>query len=926
MTAVEFRVLGPVEVVGDDGHQAASLGGTKQRALLGALLLDAGRPVARARLIEAVWDDPPASAGHAVEVYVSKLRKSLAGSVGEDRIARRNDGYVAVVPPDELDLGRFRALAAQAAAFRAGGDLAGAGRMLSQALELWRGEPLACVDGAPIAQVARRELREEWLAAVEARVDVELALGCHAELVAELRRLVAAHPERELLWGKLMVALYRAGRQCEALETFRLARARLLEQLGLEPGRELRDLERRILEQDPDLDAPRERTALATPRPSSLPAPPSSFVGRPAELAAADGLLCEPDTRLVTVLGPGGVGKTRFAIELADAAAHRFDEVAWVGLEALHDPALVPTEIARALDADTGEHDRLAALERRLGERRVLLVLDNLEHVLDAAGDLHELLARCPGLHLLVTSREPLRLSSEQRYVLGPLHTADAQRLFVARARAVGAAVDPADPAVAVLCDRLDRLPLAIELAASHTDTQTPAQLLLVLGRVLDLDGRRDPAQRQRTLRATIDWSYRRLDDEQKRVFRALGVFAGGCTPEAARDVAGASSATLRALVDKNLLDETGGRHTMLDTIHEYVRDKLAHDMAEMRIRAAHAGWYAALVTRAAHLTGEAQVDAADAIDADVANLEAALWHLVRHDPDRALDLCEPLHPHGEQRHPAWYLRLVESVLASAPSVDSVGRGRALFASACLAAQTGDWSLARERSREALALARRIGDDEGYADALRWQGAVAMEEGNSGEAIAHLEEALTLSRLTGARARVRSALHLLGEARAVAGDLEGATAALTESLQLSEELGEEAWGTATRHSLADVCLDLGDPSAAWDSYADALGRAVRLGDQMTIRASVGGLAASAAGMGDHDTARSLAATMLALEEEFGGVVAPASRRRYEEALALHEGRPAAPLGVGDVVRLLGSRSHSTGTRCSKTAQRNAPAG
>ena len=296
-------MLGHIEVVDDGGDWSAPLGGVKQRAVLATLLLDAGRPVATNRLIESVWEAPPASAAHAVEVYMSKLRKALAAcGNGCDRIAHRNGGYVAVVEAEELDLFRFRSLTRQAATASSSGDPATASRILDAALALWRGEPLACVEGTPVAEHVCRELREERLAAVEARLDAELALGRHSELVAELRRVVAAHPDREYLWCRLMLALYRAGRQTEALETYLQARRRLMEQLGLEPGRELRDLQRRILEQDASLDLTASLAAADSRRPPKRPEGLSSLAAHRAGLTAAvTCLLSEPTT---SFLGP----------------------------------------------------------------------------------------------------------------------------------------------------------------------------------------------------------------------------------------------------------------------------------------------------------------------------------------------------------------------------------------------------------------------------------------------------------------------------------------------------------------------------------------------------------------------------------------------------------------------------------------------
>lgn len=273
---MEFRVLGQLEVVARDGSWSAAIGGSKQRAVLAMLLLHAGRPVPVSRLVEAVWQEPPDTAAHAVEVYISRLRKALAaGGDGRERIARRNGGYVALVEPDELDLLRFRSLVEQAEEAVEASDPATSARLLTAALGLWRGEPLACIQGSPLHQLASLALQDERFAAVDAWIETELELEHHAKVASALRRLLAEHPDRESLWCTLMLTLYRSGRQNEALEAYALARTSLKTRYGLEPGRELRDMQRRILEQDDTLEPRRgrniERAAIAAlPRGGAL--------------------------------------------------------------------------------------------------------------------------------------------------------------------------------------------------------------------------------------------------------------------------------------------------------------------------------------------------------------------------------------------------------------------------------------------------------------------------------------------------------------------------------------------------------------------------------------------------------------------------------------------------------------------------------
>jgi predicted ATPase/DNA-binding SARP family transcriptional activator len=899
---VEFRVLGPLEVVGDDGG-VVPLGGPRQRALLGALLLDAGRAVPTGRLVETVWELPPASAEHAVQVYVSKLRKALAATGGGgERIVLRRGGYAALVEPEELDLARFRALTREAAA---AGDPEAAARALSAALALWRGEPLACLDRVPVAEHARSALQEERLAAVEARVDAELALCRHAELVGELRRLVAAHPEREALWARLMLALYRSGRQTEALETFTLARTRLVELLGLEPGRELRELQRRVLEQDPTLETTAPLVSAASRRRVRLPSPPSSFVGREAELAAAGTLLAEGGTRLLSVLGPGGIGKTRFAIELARTVAGRFEEVAWVGLESLQDHALVPAEIARALDVDTVSRDPVDAVSRELGEQRVLLVLDNLEHLLEAAGELHRLLTLAPGLHVVVTSREPLRLSSEQRYLLGPLHAADATRLFATRARAVGAAVDPADPAVDSLCAHLDQLPLAIELAASHADSQSPTELLMVLDRALDLDGRRDPAQRQRTLRATIDWSYRLLDDEQQRIFRALGVFAGGCTPEAAEQVAGATAAALQTIVDTSLLNASNERYSLLETIRRFARQQLETIGELEALITAHAAYFAATIGPMWRSIRNFDEEATAALDIDLDNARLALVSAFgAHDGDMAAALLVGLMPYWLRRGlPGEAMTAAERYLAlDRGRVASAARLEGDLAASEILRFFGDPLRARTLKLECLDLARRRPELELPNLGVNGRSAVMallsdlsdldLRFEDAKAARLHATESLALRRGEDTPNGIAHALNAVSIVEQYEGRFDEAAAAAEESAEILESIGSREVHSA-RIGQAESELLRGRTSVAIELLIEHL---PALDPQEDALDGIYGLLVAMqvlAARERHDDVRVLGDTVRDLLEETGFVLPPWDAERLGSLLQAYDSGDAA---------------------------------
>ena len=465
----EFRVLGPLEVA--SGGRAVALGGPRQRALLAFLLLHGNELVSRQRLVDCLWGErAPETAANALQVAVHGLRRLL----GAERVETRGTGYRLQVEPGELDLERFRGLVLQA---RSASPTAAA-NTLADALALWRGAPLVDTADAPFARTQIGRLEEERLAALEARIDADLELGRHTELVGELETLVAEHPFREALGCRQLLALYRSGRQAEALEAYAWARRTLVEELGVEPGPALQELERAILRQDASL-APAPPPAV--PR-TNLPALATPLVGRQLELAAASALVRREDVRLLTLTGAGGTGKTRLALAVASDVLADFEDGVWlVTLAPLHDPELVLSTIAGALGVEeSGGLSLLDGLKAHLGDKHAVLVLDNFEHLAAAAPLVSELLAAAPRLKALVTSRSVLRLTGEDGYPVPPLCLPDsaswddaaallrneAVALFVARAQAARPdfRLNGNACAVAEICVALDGLPLALEL------------------------------------------------------------------------------------------------------------------------------------------------------------------------------------------------------------------------------------------------------------------------------------------------------------------------------------------------------------------------------------------------------------------------------------------------------------------------------
>ncbi|MEO8437740.1 MAG: BTAD domain-containing putative transcriptional regulator [Chloroflexota bacterium] len=554
---MRYRLLGALEVESDDGRPVR-IAAPKRRALLAALLLAGDRPSSADRLIESLWGvDPPPAAIESLQAHISRLR----GELGPGHLLTVPAGYRMKLGDGDLDIRAFeRSLAEGRDAVRST-RWPDASRILGEALELWRGPALADFTFEPFAQSEITRLEELRLSALEDRIDADLALGRHAALTAELGSLVAAEPSRERLWGQLMLALFRSGRQADALAAYRRLRAGLVEDLGIDPSSAITDLQIRILRQDPTLAGPPSGPTQAAIR---LPLALTSLVGRRTQLEQATTIL--RSHRLLTLTGPGGVGKTRLGVMVAYAllADHR-DGVLFVDLSAVRDPLLVMATIGEV----TGGGERPAEV---IGDRQMLLVIDNFEQVLAAAGEIAVLLAQCANLRILVTSRAPLRVGGERQLEVPPLTASDGARLFEERARAALSAMDFEASLVDDIVARLDGLPLAIELAAARIRLLSPEALLERLGARLALlgGGPRDAPERHRTLRETIEWSYELLAPSSRAAFRKLSVFGGGFDLPAALAVAEIDIDCLAELIDQSLVTRAGERYSMLETIREF--------------------------------------------------------------------------------------------------------------------------------------------------------------------------------------------------------------------------------------------------------------------------------------------------------------------------------------------------------------------
>ncbi|MFF0451633.1 BTAD domain-containing putative transcriptional regulator [Streptomyces sp. NPDC004609] len=854
---MRFGVLGPVTVWTDAG-ESVPIPGRKVRALLADLLAHEGRVVSTDRLVEDLWGDrPPGSPAAALQVRVSQLRRALedAEPGGKHLVVSRAPGYALETSPHTADAPvdslRFTHLVA-------------AGR-LAEALELWRGAAFAdFADQEFLAPVIAR-LEEARLAAFEEHAEACLTTGDALD-VAEVAELVAAHPLRERLRGVHMRALYRAGRQSEALAAYGDLRRLIADELGLDPSPHLAELYERILRQDPALSAGSGRP------PTNLPAAVGELIGRGEAVAEVRELL--GTSRLVTLTGSGGVGKTSLALEVARQSAVAYPDGAWlVELAAAgrRTPSLAETVLA-ALDIREGPAGALKQLIEAVRGRLLLLVLDNCEHVVEQAAALTETLLRSvPGVRILATSREPLSVAGEALWNVPPLAPpegselltvakSDAARLFLARAAASarGFTLDERNAAaVAQLCHRLDGIPLALELAATRVRALGVEELVARLDdrfRLLAGIQRGAPA-RQQTLTAVIDWSWTLLTDAERIILRRLAVHAGGCTLEAAETVCAEEGIdvldTVARLVDRSLVTvvdgPAGARYRLLESVSAYCLHRLEDAGETVRIRRAHADHYSALAASAEpRLRGPAQAYWLRRLDAESANLRTAL--------DTNLATADGTDPAADAlrlvNSLAWYWFLrgrlgearqsLRSALAAGGPAEETAEARAWYAGFTLLLgddvraeghrNTGADGATRTTATAAESAPGSVPDaiaDPGTRARARWFIGRAMTDIPSGRAL--VARALVDFRAVGDAWGVAAALSSLARDAFTVRDLETLERVSRESAGIFAELGDD-WGRMQAEEwLGGLAEIQGDYARAAACFTDGLRTAEELG-------------------------------------------------------------------------------------------------
>jgi DNA-binding SARP family transcriptional activator len=902
---LEFCLLGPLDV--RCGGTVVVVPPGKQRAVLAALLLNAGRVVSLDELAEALWDSrPPPSARVTVQNYVMRLRKAL-GNTGRSRISTHPSGYLIHIDADELDVSRFEALLRAARTAAKDGVWEAAAQDAGAALALWQGEPLADVGSEPLAAREVPRLAELRLQALEARMDADLHLGRHGEVVAELRHLAGLHPLRERLHALLMLALYRDGRQGEALAAYQHARDVLIDLLGAEPGAELRELHQRMLTADPSLRiAARPAASRAGPVvPQQLPAPPAHFVGRAAELSALTSRLDragadQPTAVMITAIdGAAGVGKTALAVHWAHRVADRFaDGQLYVNLRGYDPGQPVPATEALAgflralgvaaadIPAETGE--RAALYRSLLTGRRVLVLLDNA-HDTD---QVRPLLFATPTAQVLVTSRNELAglivADGVIPLTLDVLTDADALDLIAAR---IGPArLAPELAAAHELISLCARLPLALAITAARAAARPRFLLSSLAAELRDARTRLDAlstGESATDVRAVFSWSYHRLPDATARMFRLLGLHPGpDITAEAAASLAGLGGPEARRLLREltrghMLTEPASGRYALHDLLRAYAAEQATATETVPSIRTTigrvldhylHTAHGGALILKPPRPPISLRGSAAGVTPEHLTSYEQAMaWFAAEHHV--LLAIVRLAEADGFDLH-AWQLPWTtgdyhnrcghwhegiasqRTALAAATRLDDqAAQAGALLMLGVLHASLDQADQARAFLVDCLERYRRIGNRSGEARAHQTIGTTFGSQGRYAAAVFHAERALALFQDTGDRAGQAGALNDAGWWHTVLGDYERALAYSHQAVALQRKLGNRLGEAIALDSLGYAEHHLGHLSAATACYRRSLVMFRQLGHRYCEAETLTNLGDTHQAAGDHAAAR-----------------------------------------------------------------------
>lgn len=926
-SCLQFRVLGPFEVLRDG--QPVGPAGSKRRGLLAMLVLRANYAVSAEDLIDGLWaGNPPPSSANIVQTYVSAWRKTLepgrAGRGGGDRLVTVGPGYRLRIEPGELDLDQFTVAMASGQSAAAASDQRDAAEQLAVALGLWRGPPLADLAGLPFHRAAADRLEELRLQAVEAWSLTALCVGRGRDVLAAVQDAREREPLRERLSELVMWALFQDGRQAEALATYEETRRVLADELGADPGAGLRDMQARVLRQDPTLRPTGESTLLEAKRLpgtslNNLPIPLTSFVGREREIARITELLA--NVRLLTLTGTGGCGKTRLAINAAKTLLERHRDGVWlVELGARPDSSGligVVQAVALAVGVRGPPGSALTgALVEHLRDRDVLLVLDNCEHLVRACAELSErVLSTCPGARILATSRIRLGVPGETEWPVPTLQVPDERRmpplgrlsgyasvrLFTERAATAlaGFALTESNAAeVTAICARLAGIPLAIELAAARVKVLPVPQIAARLDGQLGLlsDTARHGPMRQRTLRGTLDWSFDLLAREEQALFARLSVFVGSFSLQAAEDMAEDNWDGLdvfSALVTHSLVVvercEDSARYRLLEPIRQYAAERLAEQGETHNFRSRHAAYYLRLAEEAEHKLhgGTEQAKWFLLLELEQDNLRGALQELTE-----SADML------GVARliSALWRFILVQGALTEARrlldqalddrSVTGPIRARALRAVGVFAHEQRDYEKAAARYAESLELFRAAGDKADAAGVLANLGLLAANQAQYDDAKALMQESLQIRRDVGDVSGIALSLDNLGTVALNQGDLPRARELLEDSLVMFRKANDMAGESVALNNLSRIAIKQGDVDGALALYSKGLHLNRQLADQWSTGHCLEGLAEIAAVRGQMAEAASLLGAGSTLRKRAGDMLSAADDAEHQRLLAM----------------------------------------